>query len=484
MPELPDVPNFELDELIGQGAFGRVFLGHPKGQPNVRRAIKLIDPSAFSDPEEARKRFVLEVGALNTLAHVAIVEFRGHGFLKDEDRTPYLVMDYVEGKTLDAAGPDMTPTQRVGAVIEILSAVQHAHDRKILHRDLKPSNAIVSSTGQTYVLDFGMACFLEVSTDERLTQYCAGTAGYIPPEIDADPKLRTRLQDVFACGVILYELLAGRRPNIQDIAPLREVSDDLSGLDAIIRRALDVSSRRYQSAGEFAEALAAWVKQQEARAALQPSPLAERFEQELRKREQEHKELQAQEQRRQQHLDQGHTDAAVEVRAAAEAALTTIWSLLPSGVYELVTDANVDLGPGVRVLGGIRHQEHQWTTWISEVEKLATSFSREKDNFLGFPRNPSPARRAQPRSQPSVVQPVWAVHQTSKDKRGLGSLQGGIALAVQNRAAFHRTTEPELKMYGRDVRMAGHREPSELQGVSEIRDYFLRAVAKTFGIPL
>ncbi|MEZ4702038.1 MAG: serine/threonine-protein kinase [Rhodothermales bacterium] len=276
---------FTLLEKMGEGGMGTVYRArHNRLDRQV--AVKFIRFGRFATEAE-RRRFTTEQRSLSQLAHPHIVTIFDSGFL--DDNQPYFAMEYVEGMPLGAYcdAHQLSIRRRIALFIQICDAVQHAHDRLIVHRDLKPGNVLVLPDGTPKLLDFGIAKLLDADDDASAA---AGTRimtpDYAAPEqIEGGPV--TVATDVYALGVVLYELLAGRRPFLQagsrsewlrailETEPARPstiVSDEagaprhatparlrqtLQGdLDTIVLKALQKEpSRRYRSAREMAEDL-------------------------------------------------------------------------------------------------------------------------------------------------------------------------------------------------------------------------------------
>jgi hypothetical protein len=252
------VPMFVLKEEIGKGGFGTVYRAtRTTAVDEFEYALKILDPSPFiADYDKAIKRFRREVSALRSLQHKSIVHYFEAGFTIENK--PYVVMQLIRGADLRKATSSMNLDEVVRVFVEILSALHYAHENDVIHRDLKPSNVIVrSSDRQPIILDFGSAYILEQLDSKTLTTEAVGTIGYIPSEVLADPRVRSPLQDVYACGVLLYEAMARRRPDPAAYMPLRMLRPALGVLDPIISDAIASVNQRMTSAAEFADRLSA-----------------------------------------------------------------------------------------------------------------------------------------------------------------------------------------------------------------------------------
>ena len=242
---------FELVELLGQGGMGVVYRARQISPVKRTVAVKLIRPSLLS--EAILQRFQLESQALALMNHPGIAQIHDAGITPD--RSPYFVMEFVDGNSLDAILPASSwPLHsRLQFFCQLCDAVQHAHSQGVIHRDLKPSNVIVTTTEDgkrnPKVIDFGLAklnAFLRVpsqqlageaasfslnsadpiadqatgidpATGSSITVQGAvmGTLEYMSPEqagVSTDSQLVSIQTDVYSLGAILFELITGNRP--------------------------------------------------------------------------------------------------------------------------------------------------------------------------------------------------------------------------------------------------------------------------------
>ena len=284
---------YRLLREIGRGGMGRVFLAEQEGAEFRRYvAMKTIDQPGAS--EEAIRRFRDEVRILASLEHPGIARFLDGG--RSDDGTWFLALEYVEGEDLLAfvrrRGLDLR--QRIELFLQVVDAVDFAHRRLVVHRDLKPSNVLVGTDGNAKLLDFGISKILDAETaaDVTQTELRRLTPAYASPEQLRGERV-TVASDVYSLGVVLYEMLAGRRPILhrQESGPGsatarrepqppstaarqgREPTEAAAGtttriawreltgdLDAITLKALrpEVESR-YPSAAALAEDLRRWL---------------------------------------------------------------------------------------------------------------------------------------------------------------------------------------------------------------------------------
>lgn len=202
---------WRLERKLGEGGMGQVWLAHrADGLYDGRAAIKLLRPELQRTALSAR--FDRERATLGRLNDPGIAHLLDAGI---EDGTPYLVLEYVDGRSLDAHVAAACPTvaSRVRLLIRIARAVEHAHSLLIVHRDLKPANVLVTDDGTPKLLDFGIAGLLDDEGHDALTRQVGRglTIGYAAPEQIAGEPIGIAA-DVFSLGVMLFELLAGRLP--------------------------------------------------------------------------------------------------------------------------------------------------------------------------------------------------------------------------------------------------------------------------------
>jgi predicted Ser/Thr protein kinase len=250
-PPVEDVarrlPHLEVRELIGQGGMGAVYLAR---QPALDRpvALKLVRPRA-ADPAFA-ERFAREARALARLSHPNVVAVYESG---EADGLPYLVMEYVPGATLRALMRDrrQTPAAALALVPQLCDALDYAHAQGVVHRDVKPENILVTPDGRVKVVDFGLAKVADPAAGSLTgTRQAMGTPHYMAPEQWERPGTVDHRADIYALGVVLYELLTGELPHGRFDPPSRKAGVD-ARVDAVVFRALArAPGDRYQRAGE------------------------------------------------------------------------------------------------------------------------------------------------------------------------------------------------------------------------------------------
>jgi|FLOH01.1.fsa_nt_gi eukaryotic-like serine/threonine-protein kinase len=207
--------DFEIKRLLGRGAMANVYLAK-ETQLGRFVALKVL-LSQHSKDETARKRFEREAKAAASLSHPSVVQVYRFGRLPDE--TPFLVMRFVKGRTMEerlkAEGRLATALTRQ-VLLEVASALSAAHSQGIVHRDVRPANVLWDEESERALLsDFGIAALLVTSGEEatRLTKtgQMMGDPRYLSPEQLLDQDL-TELADIYAFGVMGYELLTGEGP--------------------------------------------------------------------------------------------------------------------------------------------------------------------------------------------------------------------------------------------------------------------------------
>jgi hypothetical protein len=269
------IGGMRLMRLIGSGGMGNVYEALQE-RPRRSVAVKVIRPELIgSDGED---QFLEEAEILSQLRHPGVTHVYAAGFTEFERRRlAYLVMEYVPGGqsiTVAARERDLTLPQRLELFGQVCDAVAHAHAQGVVHRDLKPSNILVDDLGRPKVIDFGIArrvARVESSAEERVM----GTLAYLSPEqLLGDERSGTMQGDVYALGVVLYELLVGRRPfapvspgfaaareavTTETIRPPTQLADNIpAGLEAVTMRCLQKDpQQRYQDASVLAAAVAA-----------------------------------------------------------------------------------------------------------------------------------------------------------------------------------------------------------------------------------
>jgi serine/threonine-protein kinase len=276
---------YVLERELGRGGMGEVWLA-ARADGTLSRRVALKLPYAYLMAGVLRRRFERERDILATLSHPHIAQLYDAGV--SPGGHPYLAMEWVEGVPINRYCREarLALPERFALFQQVLEAVDHAHSRLIAHRDIKPSNILVTRDGQVKLLDFGIAKLLGGDTGGESTELTrvggrAITPEYAAPEQIAGAPLTTAV-DLYALGVVLYELLTGKRPfealpqrgpampmdapkassrvsaeHAQSIGgmDLRSLRRALNGdIDAILAKALEATpARRYRTAQAFSE---------------------------------------------------------------------------------------------------------------------------------------------------------------------------------------------------------------------------------------
>lgn len=253
---------YEITELIGVGGMAEVYKGVDVID-NKTVAIKILKKE-YAENEEFLRRFRNESKAIAVLSHPNIVKIYDVGF---SEKIQYIVMEYIDGITLKEYIEEektLTWKDTVHFVIQILRALQHAHDKGIVHRDIKPQNIMMFTDGTIKVMDFGIAKFAR-EEGKTATDQAIGSVHYISPE-QASGNVTDAKSDIYSVGAMMYEMLAGRKPfdsdnpvaiavmHMHDIPERpRAVNPDIpDGLEEIVLRAMEKAPEdRYQTTAEM-----------------------------------------------------------------------------------------------------------------------------------------------------------------------------------------------------------------------------------------
>ncbi len=253
---------YEIREIIGVGGMAVVYKAYDNIDDRIV-AVKILKDEFLAN-EEFRRRFKNESKAIAVLSHPNIVKVYDVSY---GDRLQYIVMEYVEGITLKEYIQQqgvINHREAVFFIMQVLRALQHAHDKGIVHRDVKPQNILLLENGAIKVTDFGIARF-SASETRTMTDSTIGSVHYISPE-QARGDLTDDKADIYSVGVMLYEMLTGKLPfesdNTVSVAIMqlqqdpvmpREINPEIPvGLEQIIIRAMQKNvNDRYQSAAEM-----------------------------------------------------------------------------------------------------------------------------------------------------------------------------------------------------------------------------------------
>ena len=223
------IGRYRVLRLLGEGGMGAVYEAE-QDQPRRTVALKVIRPG-FATAETLR-RFQQESQALGRLQHPGIAQiYEASTADTGSGPQPFFAMELIRGRPLHeyAVAACLSARERLALMAKVCEAIEHAHQRGVIHRDLKPSNILVDEAGQPKILDFGVARV--TGNDAQLTRQTdlgqlVGTLAYMSPEqVLGDPLAVDIRSDVYALGVILYELLAGKLPHDVDRKPVHEAAE-------------------------------------------------------------------------------------------------------------------------------------------------------------------------------------------------------------------------------------------------------------------
>ncbi|MBQ4263746.1 MAG: Stk1 family PASTA domain-containing Ser/Thr kinase [Bacilli bacterium] len=257
---------YQIIKTLGEGGMANVYLAHDTILDRSV-AVKVLRGDLASDDKFVR-RFQREALSASSLSHQNIVEMYDVG---EDDGQYYIVMEYVDGKTLKQllkVRGRLSLTEVIDIMLQLTDGMAHAHDSYIIHRDIKPQNIMILSNGVIKITDFGVATALN-STQLTQTNSVMGTVHYLPPE-QANGKGSTIKSDIYSMGILMYELLSGSVPYKGDSAveialkhlkePLPSIRKENSSIpqsleNIIIKSTAKNPKNRYKDAREMHEDL-------------------------------------------------------------------------------------------------------------------------------------------------------------------------------------------------------------------------------------
>lgn len=269
------IGHYRITGVLGAGGMGAVYIGE-QDRPRRTVALKVIRPGYAS--RQLLRRMEHEADLLGRLQHPGIAQIYEAGTADyGNGPQPFFAMELVSGPPINKHSDErsLSTADRLRLMLQVCAAVEHAHQRGVIHRDLKPGNILVDTSGQAKVLDFGVAratdSDLYATTLQTSVGQLVGTLPYMSPEqVSGKPDQIDTRTDVYALGVVMYELLTGKLPHdlanrsipeaarvIRDEAPrkLSTINRHLRGdVETIINKAMEKDkARRYQSAAALAE---------------------------------------------------------------------------------------------------------------------------------------------------------------------------------------------------------------------------------------
>jgi serine/threonine-protein kinase len=254
---------YRIEQELGRGGMAKVFRGEDTVLGRAV-AIKILAPQFADDPNFVT-RFRREARAAARISNQNLVSVFDTG---SDDGVHYIVMEYVEGKTLAeflTGGGRIMPDRAIDITMDVCGALEAAHAQGVIHRDIKPGNIMIDPRGQVKVTDFGIARMATSAETIAETAAVLGTASYLSPE-QAQGQAVDGRSDLYSLGCVLYEMVTGRPPFLgespvavaskhvleQPTAPSKLNRDVTPDLDAVILRAMAKNpANRYQSAEEF-----------------------------------------------------------------------------------------------------------------------------------------------------------------------------------------------------------------------------------------
>ena len=270
-PELPQIPGYRLEKILGKGATATVYLAVQESLDR-RVAIKLLSAHLGNDPI-FNKRFVKEGKTVARLAHPHIVTIYDTG---SHQQQLYIAMEYLEGDSLkQRIKAVLTPEQAANYLCQIAQALGYAHRQHCIHRDIKPANILFRDAETAVLSDFGIAKNLEDKTQLTAVGWRIGTPNYMSPE-QAMAKPVDARSDLYSLGILFYEMLTGTRPyqgsdafetaRLHVKGPLPILPEQLKRFQPVLNRLLAKDPlARFASAEELIQAI------QTVNASLSPS---------------------------------------------------------------------------------------------------------------------------------------------------------------------------------------------------------------------
>ncbi|MBF0196829.1 MAG: protein kinase [Planctomycetes bacterium] len=266
----PSIGKYRVSSLVGTGGMGRVYKAQdPDLERNV--AIKVMKTELSEDPE-FRQRFLSEAKILAGLNHPNIIHIYLSGI---ENHEIYLVMEYVEGESLDSyIKKDHSIEENLKLGVQIVKGIKAAHLSGVIHRDIKPSNIVINNEGEVKLLDFGLARSVITSDTLTLPGHILGTLAYMAPEV-AKGESATEQSDIYSLGMVFFEMLTGQsvygdasplkvieKVKTEELPSLTETNPRVPlGLDSIVRKmcAHDLNER-YASLADMEQELQSFLQ--------------------------------------------------------------------------------------------------------------------------------------------------------------------------------------------------------------------------------
>ncbi|HNC07255.1 MAG TPA: serine/threonine-protein kinase, partial [Anaerolineales bacterium] len=273
MPMPEKIGRYEIKSELGRGGFATVYRAYdPRFEREV--AIKVMPPELLHADPQFRMRFEREEKIIAQLEHPAIVPVYDVG---EENGQPYFVMRYMSGGSLSERikGNKFSPAEAVRILDQVASGLDEAHSKGIVHRDLKPANILFTNRGVPLISDFGIAKFSQGEASGNMTgSAIIGTPAYMAPEQASGDNIDGRA-DIYALGVILYEMVTGKQPYQADTPlglaikhitePVPRILDANPELPTWMEKVISTAmakdpDERFSTAVELAETIKAFLR--------------------------------------------------------------------------------------------------------------------------------------------------------------------------------------------------------------------------------
>lgn len=252
------LPQYEILEILGRGGMGAVYKGRQKSLKRLV-AIKILPPEASNDEMKFVERFENEAQTMAAMNHPAIVSV--YDFGETAEGLLYFIMEYVDGtdvhKMIQTSGM-LGADYALAITAHVCDALEYAHSRGVIHRDIKPANILIDQEGRVKVADFGLAKVHDPSMTSGLTRtnMTMGTPDYVAPEALKMGMVVDHRADLYAVGVMLYQMLTGEVPRGMFRMPSEKSPGTDPRFDEIICKAMEAErEHRYQTASEVRHAL-------------------------------------------------------------------------------------------------------------------------------------------------------------------------------------------------------------------------------------
>lgn len=252
------LPQYEVLEILGRGGMGAVYKARQKSLKRLV-AIKILPLGMADDEFRFTERFQNEAQTMAAMNHPAIVSV--YDFGETPDGLLYFVMEFVDGtdvqKMITSSGR-LSGEYALAITAHVCDALAYAHKRGVIHRDIKPANILINSEGHVKVADFGLAKMHDPAQTSGLTRtnMAMGTPDYVAPEVLVTGMVADHRADIYAVGVMLYQMLTGEVPRGMFKMPSQKAQGSDPRFDEIICKAMEQDrEERYQTAGEVRSAL-------------------------------------------------------------------------------------------------------------------------------------------------------------------------------------------------------------------------------------